>query len=386
VSNAGLRAVYTPKAGFLGKDRFPYIATDGSGVSTASVTVAVCFRSPTNLWLTFDDPGGTTVYDVGGKQVGTMTNFADAAAARVAGRFNRAIDFDGTDDHVVIGQGYVPPSYASDRTTAAWIRTTGLGAIIAWGKNRDYNKWHMRLESETGRFVPTGALRVETGGGSVRGTRDLRDGKWHHVAAVFANDGTPDVEDVLLYVDGAAEAIDEVRPKRIFTDVAPVTVGRDSQNRHLPGTIDEVRIYHRALSPAEIAALAGATHDSADAWHRRHFGEASVDWDADDDLDAMSRLAEYAFGATPHFADRRPPGLSIARRTDGVLDVRALLRRAGTHELTYSLLTSPDLAVWEEMGIVPVLSPLGLDREAAHYAVPPLGAREYLRLRAAFAP
>lgn len=30
---------------------------------------------------------------------------------------------------------------------------------------------------------------------------------WHHVAAVWSNDGTPDVTDVMLYVDGILEDI-----------------------------------------------------------------------------------------------------------------------------------------------------------------------------------
>lgn len=383
VSNRAVDLVYTPSPGFLGEDRFTYVVTDGIGFSTAAVSVSVCCQSPTNLWLTFDELSGGDVYDVGGRPIGSMTNFANVAAARVNGKFNRAIEFDGADDHIILGHGFVPPSYASDRTTAAWIKTTGVGAIVAWGKNRDYNKWYMRLENATGTGVPTGALRVETGGGSIRGTTDLRDGRWHHVAATFANDGTPDVEDVVLYVDGVAEAIDESRAKRIFTDVAPVLIGKDNQARHFPGLIDDVRIYHRSLSAGEVAALANASHGSADAWHTRHFGDAPIRWDADDDLDLLDRLTEYAFGTSPHLADSDPPGLHITGNRYGSLHVLVRLRRTGTHELAYRLQTSTDLKVWSPHGTVPVLSPLDAAWDSASYPVALTNALEYLRLRGA---
>ena len=96
---------------------------------------------------------------------------------------------------------------------------------------------------------------------------------------MFANDGTPNATDVQLYVDGVLETtFNASQAQAINTTVSgKVTVGANlpsGQNRYFVGAIDEPRIYDRALSAAEIAALHAAGNQSAAAWHRRHYGSA----------------------------------------------------------------------------------------------------------------
>lgn len=82
------------------------------------------------------------------------------------------------------------------------------------------------------------------------------------MAAVLEDDGTPNVKEVRLYVDGALEALSSAGDRAIYTIVDSV----DSPDlaigvwlpagRYFEGAIDEVRIYDRALSAAEVASLA----------------------------------------------------------------------------------------------------------------------------------
>jgi hypothetical protein len=264
----------------------------------------------------------------------------------VTGRWNRGLQLDGATQFATIN-GYTPPVGTNARTTAAWIKTAGTGSIIAWGPNTTSLKWMMRLESAT---TGTGALRLEVGGGSVVGTRDLRDDQWHHVVAVLPAIAAPNATNVLLYVDGVIEPLTSRAASPINTAAASATVGTDAQNRFFMGVIDEVRVYPRALSAIEIAALFNGTNQSAAAWHWRYFGTEAGDWLADDDSDRGLRLLEYALGGQPRIADAARLSLTAEIFGDR-LRVSYPRRVAGTHELTYALQASPDLGQWDTNGV-----------------------------------
>ena len=77
------------------------------------------------------------------------------------------------------------------------------------------------------------------------------NGTWHHVAGTY--DGTQ----LKLYVDGVMVA-SRLYTGDIDSTTYEVNIGRDSQNtdRFYQGLIDDVRIYHGALSKSEILELA----------------------------------------------------------------------------------------------------------------------------------
>jgi hypothetical protein len=345
----GTQIVYQPAANFLGEDSFSYTISDGLNFSTATVAVVVSFTDG-NLWLPFNETSGLTTYDAGGTYSAMLSGFPDEIAPWVAGIWTQAVQFDGVAQFATVGGGYFPPTGTSARTTAAWIKTTGTGAIIAWGPNTTSIKWMMRVESAAS-F--TGALRLEIGGGSVVGTKNLRDGLWHHVAAVLPALASPNATNVILYVDGAPETLSSRAASPINTTSAAATIGVDAQNRYFPGVIDEARIYNRALSAAEIGALYSATNQSAAAWHYRYFGNALANWNADDDGDRAPRLLEYALGGQPWVADAAKFRFSPAI-VGNHLQIHFLRRLAGTTELQYQVQVSPDLKDWSTLTASPI--------------------------------
>jgi hypothetical protein len=294
--------------------------------------------------LPLNQTSGLESVEAGGGIVATLNGFSSEIEQWVAGKSGRALEFTGS-EFVSIGSGYLPPAGTSARTSAAWIRTTNAGAIIAWGPNNTSRKWHMRLESGSQNM---GALRIEIGGGFVKGTKDLRDGQWHHVAGVLPSLPAPDATNLVLYVDGIVEALSSVTASPISTDLASATIGIDSQSRYFTGVIDEVRIYPRALSGAEVAALYASTNQSAAAWHRRFFGNGPINWYADDDVDGGGRWLEYALGSQPHIADASRLKLD-AQIVDDYLYVKFPRRLEGTHDLVYTVQASPDLVNWNTL-------------------------------------
>jgi hypothetical protein len=77
--------------------------------------------------------------------------------------------------------------------------------------------------------------------------QNYRDGQWHHLAVVRHEARVDLYHDSQLVGSG---------PERCsFLDHHPISVGMDGERgEHLEGELAEVRIYNRALSPAEVAA------------------------------------------------------------------------------------------------------------------------------------
>ena len=75
----------------------------------------------------------------------------------------------------------------------------------------------------------------------------MYDGNWHHVTYVMRNNAN------VLYVDGLQEDID-AGDLDTTTDEFDMGVRPFGSNPY-KGVLDDVRIYNRALSPAEIQQL-----------------------------------------------------------------------------------------------------------------------------------
>ena len=74
---------------------------------------------------------------------------------------------------------------------------------------------------------------------------------------MLENDGSPTLDEVKLYVDGTEEAVPGIATEinTILDNEVKIGVFSDTA-KYFEGLIDDVRIYNRALSEAEVQALA----------------------------------------------------------------------------------------------------------------------------------
>jgi hypothetical protein len=175
-----------------------------------------------------------------------------------AGKTGQALSLNGVDAYVNI-DGYkgVLADAAGVQgafTVCAWIKTATNGRdIIAWGTNAGGQRMNFRVDT---------VLRVEHGGGNIRGTNgpSLIDDEWHHVVATVPQGGR--IMDVRLYVDGS-DATPASTTTAAFNLQPNIDVvigqGGTQGGRFFNGLIDDARIYDRVLSPEEIAWIAGKT-------------------------------------------------------------------------------------------------------------------------------
>src|SRR2546426_85579 len=140
---------------------------------------------------------------------------------------------------------------ATDFTVAAWFRWTTNPSPYYSGIQGGGFSWELRVMAD-GRF---GATFYQSIGPDVFteivSPLAYNDGTWHHAAAVLRS-GL-----VRLYVDGILVAQDTTNPITSVRTSTQTIVGRVASD--FVGDIDEALVYGRALTDAEIAAIASGS-------------------------------------------------------------------------------------------------------------------------------
>jgi Concanavalin A-like lectin/glucanases superfamily len=162
--------------------------------------------------------------------------------------FGGAIDFDGTDDHIRVADS-ASLDLGATGTVEAWVRLDRLGVwhgIVAKGNSNSVPAHNYALEvNKSNRAVCTIGNNASLSN-TVTGSASLNLGATNHLACVWT--GTQ----LRLYVNGNLN----VQVNQTFTPTAntsPLFIGQYGGNAdRTNGLVDEVRIYGRALSQAEV--------------------------------------------------------------------------------------------------------------------------------------
>jgi hypothetical protein len=222
-------------------------ARDAANNTTTSSEVAVTVNNaPLSNGLVlaygFEETSGTVVNDSSpAKNNGTAVNGPTSTAA---GRFGRALSFDGVNDRVD-----VPDAASLDLSNAmtleAWVRpTTNSGWRTALLKERGTNSLVYALYASNGAKPDTenftSAENIDTAPSA------LALNTWTHLASTY--DGTT----LRLFVNGTQVATKAVTGAMPNT-ANPLRIGGNAiWGEYFSGLIDEVRVYNRALSAGEI--------------------------------------------------------------------------------------------------------------------------------------
>jgi hypothetical protein len=194
-------------------------------------------------------PGEGNPNDIIGGDNGTVVGTIGYASGKVG----QAFSLNGASGYVAIPDSPSMDSFTNSITVECWIKGNLLGAnpIWTWIVTKGNASWRL-MATEGDDTVTFWASGVNTpGNDGVYGTRNVNDGQWHHIAGVY------DGANIFLYVDGT---LDTSRPATgsIFVTGSSVEIGYNSDapgGNIFNGLIDEVSLYHRALSASEIQAI-----------------------------------------------------------------------------------------------------------------------------------
>ncbi len=196
---------------------------------------------------------------------GNMSGFTSTSSAKVVGKLGQALKFDGVDDYINAGD-----IESIDTSTAlsgcAWVKHTtitnddGIFAKITGGSGDGFIFFRDDVGATSGRtdgyniyFADSGdtdTVRIESA------TNASPLNKWTQVCFTFQ---TATANGLHLYVNGVEDANSPVSTASIGAinaGTAMLSIGeRLDFSNPFNGTIDDVRIYNRALSASEVKQL-----------------------------------------------------------------------------------------------------------------------------------
>ncbi len=225
----------------------------GSGAGTSDITATLDGVSgnttltvnspPTGLVAaySFDEGAGTTVSDASGNgHTGTISG-----ATWATGQFGNALSFNGTSNWVTVADAN-DLDLGTGMTVSAWVNPSVLsGWRTVIMKERPNGLSYVLYGYDN---APRPAAYVNTGGSDIAaiGTGGLSLNTWTHLAATY--DGAI----LRLYVNGNQVGSGSVSGTMVAS-TSPLRIGGNAPwGEYFAGLIDEVRIYNRALSAAEI--------------------------------------------------------------------------------------------------------------------------------------
>jgi RHS repeat-associated protein len=188
-----------------------------------------------------DEGSGPQAFDATGNgHTGTLTN----DPVWTTGQYGGALAFDGIGDGVALPQSDAL-TFTSSVTIEAWVRPlTGAGTARQIVQLPGAGGDGLRL-TESGR--PHFRAMFPSGRANVSGPTPLAADTWTHVATTY--DGTM----LRMYVNGAEVATQPVTGE--LSGTSQMLIGRTRlTGAPFVGSIDEVRVYRRALTAEEIAS------------------------------------------------------------------------------------------------------------------------------------
>ncbi len=219
---------------------------------TASTTVTPVDPGTTGLIAYYPFDGDYA--DAAGNHDGTPTGSPGFATGKVGKALNMTADAQ-----------YVAVAYSADLamstfTVAAWINVVDLDALRAILGTRIGGNYTFDVKADSARIhgdIGNGTawlnttLDIPTAKGGL-----LNIGEWYHVAYVIDNAA----QKCFMYLNGALGSTATFSGTPMFmTSAETLGIGYCSSGEYMHGQIDEVRIYNRALSAAEVAGLVGRT-------------------------------------------------------------------------------------------------------------------------------
>jgi len=214
-------------------------------------------KPPTNLglvgyWSMNEGTGSYAGDSSGNKNTGTLTN----GPTWVDGKRGKALNFDGSNDYVDAGN--IGPPNTNGMSVAFWTnldslnggwrgfvsKATGGGTnqfqyVIGFGSGSDTN---IRIHTSDATTQYNNNCPVNIAG---------RAGEWIQIVAVW------NTTSCTMYLNGVAKISQSTTLGMNTTTDFPLRIGTaySASGYEIDGKIDEVRIYNRALSAAEVQAL-----------------------------------------------------------------------------------------------------------------------------------
>ncbi|MFT3751753.1 MAG: T9SS type A sorting domain-containing protein [Paludibacter sp.] len=215
----------------------------------------------------FDAVSGTTATDdTGNSNSGTLMG---APTVNTSGYSGSAMNFPTATDYMTLPAGIV--STLTDFSISSWVH---INTLNTWSRIFDFGtgtSYYMFLSPRA--TSATGPVRFafKNGGAEqvISGTTALPTGKWVHVAVTLAWEAAASKGIGKLYVNGSlvgTNAAMTINPSLLPATTQNYIAKSQWPDPSLAGSVDEFRLYNRALANVDVLTLAGTPLTLVDAY------------------------------------------------------------------------------------------------------------------------
>jgi hypothetical protein len=193
----------------------------------------------------------------------------------VADRFgtaNAAFHFDGASSYISVKDNLYLRLYETDFTQNAWVKlddynasygSVVIGKRIPGVANAGYTFSIGGYTTTPGLFT-NGTVNFGPGGGTgnnAYGTKIVTLNQWHMITCIYSYAN----QTITIYVDGVLDNVSVNIAAPNASVGANVYIGRDDPTStdngyFIEGTLDDIRIYNRAITPKEVQKLYNLTY------------------------------------------------------------------------------------------------------------------------------
>ncbi|MGE0868945.1 MAG: LamG domain-containing protein [Kofleriaceae bacterium] len=205
-------------------------------------------------YWSFDEGSGTVALEAN-----TGPSFGLIGASWVAGVAGTAVSADGVNDYLQLGA--LDLSGLSTITVTLWsLRNYSLtGDHSLFEVSPDFNNTTTGLGLFPDNLAPCVGIFVAMVGDVDYATRcydQPSSGAWHHFAVIYDKSAVNDT--ITVFIDGVQQTstLDNLNDNTNTFGVQPIYLfSRGGVEDFAPGAIDELRIFNRALTPAEVESV-----------------------------------------------------------------------------------------------------------------------------------
>ena len=173
------------------------------------------------------------------------TGTISGASWTTAGKFGGALSFNGINNLVLIPNS-ASLNVSAAMTLQAWVFPSATQSGWRTILQREVDAYSLNASNDAGPLFPAGGGIFGGSGTWISGTSASPVNAWTHVALTY--DGAT----LKLYVNGV-QAASQARTGAVQTNTNPLRIGGNiPYGEFFQGLIDEVRVYNRALTQAEI--------------------------------------------------------------------------------------------------------------------------------------
>jgi outer membrane protein assembly factor BamB/tetratricopeptide (TPR) repeat protein len=204
-------------------------------------------------YWSFDEGKGSRVTDDSGRKshahISQPRGENTSAPAWAPGKVKGGIDFANAGLHIPATPALQIGVGGSDFSVAFWVKVGALwhpNHIFAMRRGNENLHLQVGWKKELRFTIATRAPTWEEG----QCKTPIEGGKWYHIGLVKAGG------EVRVFVNGKLDTTQALKSPPALPNRGGITLGGGMR-----GSLDEVRLYHRALLDREVAALAGAVTD-----------------------------------------------------------------------------------------------------------------------------